>query len=138
MIRLHGEYIEKRDGIIEEPVAQTAESELRFALDDINGLRISGPLQASRDALGDTCFLFIDLLENSERREAMMETFEGVRDTALQEVGVDRVAVRVVDADKLQAAVDYYFRARALFVGPAAERGMDENSLDTSITLPLI
>ena len=113
------ELLEERKGIIEESIAQSAEIELTAALTDINRLRTDSLLNGSRDAIGDAYYLTLDLLEKGLRREALMETFEGVRDAALQEEGVNQIEVRVADKKKLQEAIDYYYRAKVVIAHPA-------------------
>ena len=125
----HIEYLETRGGIIEEPVAESAVQTLTFALDDINEHETSPLLKSSRDGVGDACFLLIQLLQTAQRREAMMETFESVRDVALQGMDVSRVAVRVVDGEYLQKVTDYTFKARALLAHPAKRLGVDSSLL---------
>jgi len=120
MVKDHLEYLDERGGIIEEAVAQAAETEMTFALEDLNALRVASTLEAPRDAVGDVVFLLRELLAGAQRREAMMETFEAVRDTALQQTEVARTAVRVAEGDALQRVIDYCFRAQAMVEVPAS------------------
>jgi hypothetical protein len=129
-MRAHLAYLDERGGIIEDAVAVTALSELTFALDDINALKVEASLAAVRDACGDACYLLIELLEDAQMREAIMETFEEVKDFALQREDVNRIEVRLTDRAGLRHAIDYYWRARALMKYPAEELGIDISALD--------
>lgn len=119
-------YLDTCGGVIEEPIAATAEAELVYALEDINTFKAAPLLSAACEAVGDVCFLFSRLLQDAQQYEAIMQTFESVRDAALQEAGCKApTAVREVDKKELQKVIDYYFRARALMVHPAERYGVD-------------
>jgi len=127
----HIEYLEERGGVIEEAVAESAVTALTFALSDINVLKISSLLSSARDGVGDVCYLLIDTLTNAQQREALMETFESVTDTALQSEDISRVHVRVVGKEDLQQLVDYYYKARSLIAHPASKLGLSVSALDS-------
>lgn len=136
-LKSHLEYLDERGGVVEEAVAQTAVTELSFVLEDLNALKLDDVLAPSRDAIGDVCHLLITALEQAQNREAVMETFEGVRDIALQQQEVHRIDVRAVDRTVLQEVIDYYFRARALITTPAEELGVDITTIDTPSAITL-
>ncbi|MCL2818292.1 MAG: hypothetical protein FWD41_00965 [Actinomycetia bacterium] len=131
MIASHLDYIRSRDGIVEKTICDDAATELSFVLDDINALRVDHQVSGVRDAVGDVCYLVVDLLAKAQEREAIMETFEAVKDAALQEEGADRIKVKYARAVDIQHAIDYFYRARALLAEPAQEFGIDIEVLDS-------
>jgi len=131
-IAAHLEYVWNKDRVIEQVVADNAVTELSFILEDINALKVGHEMQASRDAVGDVCYLLIRLLADAPQREALLETFEGVRDAALQQEDVGRITVKVIKKKRLRKVTNYYFRARAVLAHPAQKYGIDITSLDSS------
>jgi len=126
----HVEYLSERNGIVEEVIAQSAVTELEFALKGTNSLKVYPAMISARDAIGDACFLLLEALKGAQQREAVMETFESVTDVALQQEETSRVRVRVTGEDQLQKIVDYHLKAHAILTHSCMKYGLDISSPD--------
>jgi aromatic ring hydroxylase len=131
ILKGHLKHLHDQEGIVEETLVQESLVELSVVLDDINSLKTPLLIAPARDAVGDACYLLIQLLDSAQTREAIMATFEGVKDAALQSGDASRTHVRKTDKAKLQESIDYYYKARAILAHPADKLELDITILDS-------